>query len=99
MGWAAAAWTMQHRKPRLLNALVQCTIYAKNPSFVMDGDNALALSKTMFDGMADAGIFTTDRKLVHWPVLQPVDKAKAGRVRVIIKPMADSWTPILMEGA
>lgn len=73
-------------KPLLPSALVQCTIYAKDPSWVMDGDNALALCKTLFDGLTDAGIFTTDRRLVHWPVLQPVDKAKAGQVLVIIKP-------------
>ncbi len=93
---AALQWVNTHRRPRLPAALVQCTIYAKDPSWIMDGDNALALSKTLFDGLTKAGLFTDDKHLVHWPVLQPVDKTRAGRVLVIIKPRPPGWTPVLM---
>lgn len=39
-----------------------------------DADNALASLKSAFDGLADAGIVTNDRKITHEPVEFRVDR-------------------------
>lgn len=41
-----------------------------------DADNALASLKSAFDGLADAGIVTNDRKITHEPVEFMVDRER-----------------------
>lgn len=39
-----------------------------------DADNLLASLKAAFDGLADAGVVTNDRNLIHLPVMQSKDR-------------------------
>lgn len=51
---------------------------------VMDGDNALANCKALWDGMADAGLVENDKQFRFHPVVQIRDKAKVGYVEVVV---------------
>lgn len=50
----------------------------------MDGDNALASCKAIFDGLAQAGVVENDKQCVFEPVVQIRDKAKVGYVEVTV---------------
>ncbi len=51
---------------------------------IMDGDNALACCKALFDGLQDARIIQDDKQVTHLPVVQTRDKDKIGYVEVIV---------------
>lgn len=51
---------------------------------VMDGDNALASCKALFDGLAQAGVVANDKQFRFHPVVQIRDKAGVGYVEVRI---------------
>lgn len=48
-----------------------------------DADNALAMLKPTFDGLADAGVLANDRNLAHNPIRFEVDRSNP-RVEVTI---------------
>jgi len=70
-------------RPRAATAVVQATWFAKTRMFP-DGDNALATLKAAFDGLTDAGLFSTDRGLTHKPVIFAVSKDRP-RVELTIE--------------
>ena len=59
--------------PRWSCAVVQVTWYAKTWMHP-DGDNALSMTKPIWDGLTDAGVFSDDRGLIHPPILFRVDR-------------------------
>lgn len=59
--------------PKHQRATAQLEWYSKTKRRV-DGDNALASAKAIFDGIADAGFIANDRELTHQPVKFFVDK-------------------------
>ncbi len=71
-------------RPRFEKAQVWARIYHPRKSYFLDPDNAAAWLKRMYDGLEDAGIFATDRELTHFPVVQRVDKVKAGTTELSI---------------
>ncbi len=56
---------------------VRCSVqvywFAKRKPFP-DGDNATAILKSVFDGIADSGIVKNDKRFIHQPVLFRWDK-------------------------
>lgn len=51
----------------------------------VDGDNALSMLKSCFDGFTDAFIWDDDRHVIHHPVVQGRDPDGLGYVRVTVK--------------
>jgi len=64
------------------NAISTVVWYAKTATHP-DPDNALAMLKPYFDGMADAGVLANDRNLAHNPIRFEKDKANP-RVEITI---------------
>jgi Holliday junction resolvase RusA-like endonuclease len=56
------------------NAISTVVWYAKTATHP-DPDNALAMLKPYFDGLADAGVLANDRNLAHNPIRFDKDKA------------------------
>jgi len=73
-----ADWTPTH----WTNAISTVVWYAKTATHP-DPDNALAMLKPYFDGMADAGVLANDRGLKHNPIRFEKDKANP-RVQITI---------------
>jgi crossover junction endodeoxyribonuclease RusA len=65
-----ADWTPTH----WTNAISTVVWYAKTATHP-DPDNALAMLKPYFDGLADAGVLANDRNLAHNPIRFEKDKA------------------------
>jgi crossover junction endodeoxyribonuclease RusA len=65
-----ADWTPTH----WTNAISTVVWYAKTATHP-DPDNALAMLKPYFDGMADAGVLANDRNLAHNPIRFEKDRA------------------------
>ena len=65
VGHGAMLWT------DAISTVVWYTKTATHP----DPDNALAMLKPYFDGMADAGVLANDRNLSHNPIRFEKDKA------------------------
>jgi crossover junction endodeoxyribonuclease RusA len=65
-----ADWTPTH----WTNAISTVVWYAKTATH-LDPDNALAMLKPYFDGMADAGVLANDRNLAHNPIRFEKDRA------------------------
>lgn len=68
-------------------ASVKATFYCRD-SRARDADNALASLKAAFDGLADAGVVTNDRKLRFEPVEFCVDR-DSPRVELVVKEMKE----------
>lgn len=45
---------------------------------ILDGDNALACCKALYDGLQDAGVIENDKQCRYEPVVQIRDKDKRG---------------------
>jgi Holliday junction resolvase RusA-like endonuclease len=73
-----ADWTPTHWP----NAISTVVWYAKTATHP-DPDNALAMLKPYFDGMADAGVLANDRNLAHNPIRFEKDRANP-RVQITI---------------
>jgi crossover junction endodeoxyribonuclease RusA len=65
-----ADWTPTH----WTNAISTVVWYAKTATHP-DPDNALAMLKPYFDGLADAGVLANDRNLAHNPIRFEKDRA------------------------
>jgi Holliday junction resolvase RusA-like endonuclease len=74
--------TVGHGHMLLTNAISTVVWYAKTATHP-DPDNALAMLKPYFDGMADAGVLANDRNLAHNPIRFEKDKANP-RVQITI---------------
>jgi crossover junction endodeoxyribonuclease RusA len=79
--WFAAVDSSCQPK-RWPNAISTVVWYAKTATHP-DPDNALAMLKPYFDGMADAGVLANDRNLAHNPIRFEKDKANP-RVQITI---------------
>ena len=75
---------LKHETNALLwtNAISTVVWYAKTATHP-DPDNALAMLKPYFDGMADAGVLANDRNLAHNPIRFEKDRANP-RVQITI---------------
>lgn len=71
-------------RPKLEHAAVQCRLSYADARSIKDPDNALAWLKPVFDGLTDAGVFASDKRITHYPVVQVVNKKEAGELRVVI---------------
>jgi Holliday junction resolvase RusA-like endonuclease len=69
-------------EPNWPNAISTVVWYAKTATHP-DPDNALAMLKPYFDGMADAGVLANDRNLAHNPIRFEKDRANP-RVQITI---------------
>jgi crossover junction endodeoxyribonuclease RusA len=69
-------------KPRWDAATVQCRFFFRDKRR-RDGDNLLASTKPIWDGLVDAGVFSDDSGLTHLPVVQDKD-TKNPRVEIHI---------------
>jgi Holliday junction resolvase RusA-like endonuclease len=74
--------TVGHGHMLLTNAISTVVWYAKTATHP-DPDNALAMLKPYFDGLADAGVLANDRNLAHNPIRFEKDKTNP-RVEVTI---------------
>ena len=63
-----------YKNQRWTNAISTVVWYAKTATHP-DPDNALAMLKPYFDGLADAGVLANDRNLAHNPIRFEKDKA------------------------
>jgi Holliday junction resolvase RusA-like endonuclease len=74
--------------PEWTNAISTVVWYTKTKRRP-DADNALAMLKPTFDGLADAGVLANDRNLAHNPIRFEVDRSNP-RVEVTISEVVEN---------
>ncbi len=80
--WYAVEDSSRCQRQRWTNAISTVVWYAKTATHP-DPDNALAMLKPYFDGLADAGVLANDRNLAHNPIRFEKDRANP-RVQITI---------------